>query len=104
MLVNRGMGDTGPFRPDPVGRLSGTQEERRVTRSWRLATGTLACPSCDVPVAPLPGPMAPADPIGCPYCRHAASVRDFLSLATPARAARVDVRVRLRTATAARRT
>jgi hypothetical protein len=84
--------DPGPVRPDPVGRLSGTEEERRVTRTRRLATGTLACPRCDAPVA-LAAPLAPADPLGCPFCLHAGAVRDFLSLAAPTRPARVAVRV-----------
>jgi hypothetical protein len=37
--------------------------------------------------------MTPAQAVGCPYCGHAAAVRDFLSLAAPARPARVAVRV-----------
>ena len=86
------MGGSDPVRPDPVGRLSGTQEERQVTRSWRLATGTVACPACDAPVLPV-GVVRPAQPLGCPFCGHAAAVRDFLSLASPSRPARVEVRV-----------
>ena len=86
------MGGAGPARPDPVGRLGGTQEIRLVARSWVLATGTLACPACDAPVAPA-RPLSPPDPIGCPYCGHGGAVRDFLSLASPARPARVTVRV-----------
>lgn len=67
-------------------------EERRV-RSGHLATGTLACPLCDAPVA-LAGAFAgPSDPLGCPYCDHAGAVRDFLSLGEPSRPARVAVRV-----------
>ena len=80
--------------PEPVGRLGGTEELRRVVRSTRLATGTLACPECDAPVAPGPSPLRPADPIACPYCRHAAPAREFLSLAAPTRPARVAVHVR----------
>jgi len=68
-------------------------EERRSVRSATLATGTLACPSCDAPVAPGPGVLRPPDPLGCPYCAHAASVRDFLTLGAPSRPARVSVRV-----------
>ncbi len=71
---------------------NGRLEERRATRSGRLASGTLACPACDAPVAPL-GVMSPIDPLGCPVCDHAATVRDFLSLAPPTRPARVEVRV-----------
>jgi len=71
-----------------------THRELRLGRSTRLAGGTLACPSCDAPVALLDGPAAPADPLGCPYCGQAGAVRDFLSLSTPGRPARVEVRVR----------
>lgn len=71
------------------------QEEIRRSTSTRLAHGTLACPRCDAPVAPT-GRLSPADPIACPYCATAGAVRDFLSLASPARPAHVEVHVRLR--------
>jgi hypothetical protein len=76
--------------------------EQRIRRADRLATGTLACPVCDAPVAPA-GPMTPAQRIGCPYCGHAGAVRDFLSLAAPSRPARVAVRVVRRARSAATR-
>ncbi|HMJ35100.1 MAG TPA: hypothetical protein VK501_14410 [Baekduia sp.] len=88
----RGIDGSEPIRPQPLGRLSGTEEERKVSRSWTMASGTLACPSCDAPVAPM-GPLSPADALACPFCAHAARVRDFLSLATPTRPAHVVVRV-----------
>jgi hypothetical protein len=69
--------------------------EIRPARSTVLATGTLACPECDAPVAPGPVPLRPADAVACPYCAHDGPVRDFLSLATPSRPARVVVRVRV---------
>jgi hypothetical protein len=68
------------------------RKERRPGEAARVASGTLACPRCDAPVA-LAGPVAPAAPLLCPYCAHAAPVRDFLSLAAPSRPARVAVRV-----------
>jgi hypothetical protein len=71
-----------------------THRELRLGRSTRLAGGTLACPSCDAPVALTDGPVAPAAPLGCPYCGLAGAVRDFLSLSSPVRPARVEVRVR----------
>lgn len=71
-----------------------THRELRLGRSARLAGGTLACPSCDAPVALIDGPVAPTAPLGCPYCGQAGAVRDFLSLSSPARPARVEVRVR----------
>ncbi len=93
MAFQRGIDGSEPVRPNPVGDLGGTQHERRVEHAGRLATGTLACPACDAPVAPGPAALSPADRLGCPYCGHAAPVRDFLSLAAPARPARVAVRV-----------
>jgi hypothetical protein len=67
-------------------------EERRL-RSGHLATGTLACPTCDAPVALAAAFAGPADSLGCPYCDHSAAVRDFLSLEAPSRPARVAVRI-----------
>lgn len=92
MSLHRGIDGSDPARPDPLGRLSGTQEERRVVRSTHLATGTLACPACDAPVAP-DRPLTPADRLVCPYCAHRGPVRDFLSLAAPSRPARVELHV-----------
>jgi hypothetical protein len=68
-------------------------EERRATRSDRLASGTLACSRCDAPVAVGPQGLHLADLLSCPFCRHRGPVREFLSLATPGRPARVTVRV-----------
>ena len=92
MAVHRNFDGAEPIRPEKVGRVDGTQEERRVWRTWHLAAGTLACPDCDAPVMPTAA-LAPADPIACPYCLHAAYVRDFLSLGAPTRPAHVVVRV-----------
>ena len=92
MAFQRGIDGSEPVRSGPVGDVAGAHEYRRAARG-RLGTGTLACPRCDAPVALLHGRAAPADDMSCPYCRHSASVRDFLSLAHPARPARVAVRV-----------
>jgi hypothetical protein len=73
--------------------IEGWHEERRSLRTRGLGTGTLACPRCDAPVILPAGRAAPADPLACPFCRHAAAVRDFLSLEAPSRPARVVVRV-----------
>lgn len=90
-----------PDDVEPVQRGGGAVEERRATRSSVVATGTLACPACDAPVSPGGRALRPAEPMRCPVCDHGGTVRDFLSLATPARPARVrvvvaglDVRVR----------
>jgi hypothetical protein len=81
-------------RPD-ASEQSGRQviQWQRAARSDRLATGTLACPRCDAPVAIGPGRLTMVDTLGCPFCDHRAPVRDFVSLARPARATRVVVRV-----------
>jgi hypothetical protein len=78
--------------PEPANRPPGAYEVRRA-RSSRLATGTLACPHCDAPVAIGGAWLAPADGIACPYCDHAGPAREFLSVAPPTRPARVTVRV-----------
>ena len=78
---------------DPAERI--IHEERRRARSSHVASGTLACPSCDAPTA-LARAMSPAEAIACPYCDHAGAVRDFLSLASPTRPAHVNVRIATR--------
>ncbi|HYF28051.1 MAG TPA: hypothetical protein VD931_20070 [Baekduia sp.] len=89
MALQRSM--DGPER-EPVGRLSGTHELRRVTRTRPVATGTLACPTCDAPVAPARR-LSPAEAIACPFCDHGGPVRDFLTLGDPTRPAHVVVRL-----------
>jgi hypothetical protein len=89
----RGIDGSEPLRWEPVsGGADAHEVERRVTRSRRLGTGTLACGRCDAPVA-LARPMSPADSVSCPFCSHEGPVRDFLSLAAPPRPARVAVRL-----------
>jgi hypothetical protein len=90
---DRGIDRSGAVPLGPVGRLAGAHDEYRFTHSARLGAGTLACPSCDVPVALAARRASPAEPLGCPFCGHAGAVRDFLSLSAPSRPARVEVRV-----------
>ena len=92
MSIHRDLNGGEPIRAEPLETPAGDQEIRRDLSAWHLATGTLACPGCDAPVAPI-GTMSPADPLACPVCDHAGALRDFLSLAEPTRPARVDVRV-----------
>jgi hypothetical protein len=84
-------GPSEPVRPDSEGRI--VHEEVRISRSSIVAYGTLACPSCDAPVALGGERVSPADPLGCPFCDHHGAARDFLSLRSPTRPARVAVRV-----------
>jgi hypothetical protein len=93
VTFQRGIDGSGdPLRAQP---LAG-EHEIRLGRSRQLATGTLACPECDAPVAPS-GRLTPADPLLCPYCLHHGRAREFLSLAPPSRPARVVVTVTART-------
>jgi hypothetical protein len=95
MSFHRGIDGSDPVDAVPAGRATGGHVYLRPSRSSRLATGTLACPRCDAPVA-LAGRRTPADPLGCPFCDHSGAVRDFLSLAAPSRPARVAVHVVMR--------
>jgi hypothetical protein len=90
MAFQRGTDGSEPIRP--VGDLAGAHEDRKAPQG-HLASGTLACPRCDAPVALGSSFVSPADALSCPYCGHAAAVRDFLSLSQPTRPARVAVRV-----------
>ena len=70
--------------------------QRRAQREGVLATGTIACPRCDAPVAIGPGALALTHRLTCPFCAHGDVARAFLSLAVPTRPTRVDVRIRIR--------
>jgi hypothetical protein len=91
MALHREIDGSGPVRPDSEGRL--VHEERRATRTGIVAVGTLACPQCDAPVALGERRVSPPDPLDCPFCEHHSAARDFLSLKTPTRPARVAVRI-----------
>jgi hypothetical protein len=75
-------------------RISYEEKRRAIRTDGRLAVGTLACPSCDAPVAVGPEAVPLTQALICPFCARRGPVRDFLSLATPSRPARVIVRVR----------
>jgi hypothetical protein len=68
-------------------------QERPAVRSDRLCGGTLACDRCDAPIALGAEPISLAQTLSCPFCQRHAPARDFLSLASPTRPARVAVRV-----------
>jgi|ERR1019366_48891 hypothetical protein len=99
MSFLRGLDDSQPGRPDLITR---PEHEQRLARSGHLASGTLACARCDAPVALGSGARSLTDTLVCPFCANRGPVRDFLSLATPTRPARVEVRVAFRSVSAAR--
>jgi hypothetical protein len=92
VALQRWFEGSGPVRPSAAG-STGAEHEYRPARSSRLASGTLACPACDGPVAAGPSPLAPMDRLTCPLCSTTGVVRDFLSVASPSRPARVVVSV-----------
>ena len=95
LTFTRGIDGSDPVGSGATAGLAGAHEDRRAVRRL-LGVGTLACPECDAPVFVAHSAVSPADPLGCPFCDHTARVREFLSLAPPARPARVEVRVVLR--------
>ncbi|MGI8461813.1 MAG: hypothetical protein ACR2OC_09315 [Solirubrobacterales bacterium] len=71
-------------------RLPGHEHERRLGRSWRVAEGSFACPSCDLPIG-VNGGLELTTGVGCAYCAHEGPARDFLEISGPPRPARVAV-------------
>lgn len=74
------------------------QRKRRADRNGVIASGTIACPRCDAPVAIGSDEVAVTAALTCPFCAQHAPVREFLSLVVPTRPTRVQVRLRIRTA------
>lgn len=93
MAFQRGIDGSDPLRAQPISARAEWIEERHSARPWRLGPATLACPHCDAPVS-LGGRAAKfSEDLNCPFCRHTASLREFLSLAVPSRPARVEIRM-----------
>ncbi|MFZ0088894.1 MAG: hypothetical protein WAL63_05285 [Solirubrobacteraceae bacterium] len=96
MSFSRSFGGSLGGEPDrDPGAAQEWVEERRATRSGELCAGTLACERCDAPVAIGPEAHLLTDELVCPFCDHAAPVRQFLSLEPPTRPTRVVVRLSL---------
>lgn len=95
MAFQRGIDGSEPLRAQPIEARAGAYEDRRAVRAFRLQA-TLACPRCDAPVALGGRSVKFSERLDCPFCYHPAPLRDFLSLATPTRPARVEVRASVR--------
>ena len=93
MSFQRGIDGSDPVRAQPITARADWQDERHAARPWRLGPATLACPCCDAPVALGGRAVKFSEVLDCPFCRHTAPLRDFLSLALPARPARVEIRM-----------
>lgn len=89
----RGIGPA-PDGASPSPRAATVYEQKRPTiRSTLLAVGTLACGGCDAPIAIGDRPLALGEELTCPFCGRLGPARDFLSLTSPTRPARVLVRM-----------
>ena len=93
MSLFRGTGRTPGGPGLDAGTATVHEETRRAIRSTLLGVGTLACRDCDAPVAIGEQPRLLTDQLTCPFCNRRGPARDFLSLAAPARPARVLVRM-----------
>ena len=93
MSLQHGIDGPGPARRQPIEARAGAHEYRHASRPWRLGPATLACPTCDAPVSLGGRSVKLSVALDCPFCRHSAPLRDFLSLAAPARPARVEIRM-----------
>jgi hypothetical protein len=90
----RGIGRSLPGGESSSERATVAYEQKRpAISSSRLGVGTLACARCDAPIAIGPEPLSTRAHLTCPYCENQGPVRDFLSLSSPTRPARVVVRV-----------
>lgn len=96
MTLHRGLDGAEPIRAQPIASRTGAREIGEASSSLRVARGTLSCPRCDAPIGLGGRAVTFAERLDCPFCRHTGALRDFLSLATPTRAARVEVRARPR--------
>jgi hypothetical protein len=90
MALHLDPGDLEPRREERTELLPGAEEKRQLGRTWQVASGTFACPGCDLPVA-TGGPLDLAAMVACPYCAHVAPARDYLALTDTPRPARVRV-------------
>jgi len=93
---SRSLNATGSATTDQTRRLTVREEKCRNLDTRQIGVGTLACARCDAPVALGSGPHPPTVSLTCPFCAHRAPLREFLSLAAPARPARVVVRLAAR--------
>jgi hypothetical protein len=74
------------FEPEQPERPQGTEHyipRKSEGRSARaIARGSLACPSCDLPLVTT-APIPIAARLRCPFCRTIHSARAFVRLETP---------------------
>jgi hypothetical protein len=80
MSIVRDFDAEQPERPQGTEFFVPRKSERRLRNA--IARGSLACPSCDVPVV-SGGPIPIAARIRCPFCRSVHPARAFVHLEAP---------------------
>ncbi len=70
-----------PDQHRPEKRLTGEEisreELRPASAAASLATGSMICPECELPIS-VGTPLPAASTLACPFCDHAAPARTFL--------------------------
>jgi hypothetical protein len=66
-----------PERDERLRATAGQVEIRPRSRAAHLATRSLACPECGVPIA-LAGPVSWNEEIACAFCESIAPTRDYI--------------------------
>jgi hypothetical protein len=67
----------GPERDERLSAAAGRVELRPAERAAWLGSRSLACPSCDMPIA-LAGSVGFSDEIACAFCETTAPTREFI--------------------------
>jgi hypothetical protein len=80
MSIVRDIGGEQPERPQATESFIPRKRVGRAAQA--IARGSLACPSCDLPVV-AGGPIPIAARMRCPFCRTIHSARAFVRLETP---------------------
>jgi hypothetical protein len=80
MSIVRDFGAEQPERPQSTESFIPRKRVGRVAQA--IARGSLACPSCDLPVV-AGSPIPIAARVRCPFCRTIHSARAFVRLETP---------------------
>ena len=80
MSIVRDFDSEQPERPHGTEHFIPRKSEGRAARA--VARGSLACPSCDLPVVSV-GVLPIAARVRCPFCRSIHSARSFVRLDTP---------------------
>jgi hypothetical protein len=80
MSIVRDFDSEQPERPQGTEQFIPRKSEGRSARA--IARGSLACPSCDLPLVSA-GPIPIMARMRCPFCRSIHSARAFVRLETP---------------------